>query len=195
MCVDVQEGREGCVFIRRSMHVRTEGDKLLALRNMSDFTAWLQRLQASAYFKLVPGAMAMLPKVNLLVLQVLEIINASALFKTMSLVVNVARTAGDLLYTLKDVSLPPPTEKAKMRFDLWLQLPVPTEPDTALFFELRHVKGKNAPVTKYWTFLVCADMQEGGRALTVYKAPCEYCIGRQRLQPKQSSRLEITLTP
>lgn len=93
----------------------------------------------------------------------------------------------------QDMALPAPTEKARMRFNLWVELPVPHEEGAAVFFEVRHVKNGKAQ-TKYWTSLACADMQEGGSALTVFKAPCEYALARQRRQPKQSSRLDITLT-
>lgn len=65
---------------------------------------------------------------------------------------------------------------------------------TAIYCELRHVKNKKIQPTKYWAFLSCENLVQGSPTLQVYKAPVEYCFAKQRLQPKNGSRLSVTLS-
>ena len=63
-----------------------------------------------------------------------------------------------------------------------------------LWLQVRYCKNGRPQPTKYWATVACQDMEQGDRVLQVYKAPVEYNIQRQRLQPKKDSTLEITFT-
>ena len=83
-CVDaVQEGgriSSKCLFIRRSMFAVAHDDVHLTVVAESTFVEWLQRLQASAYLFSM-GAPSLHSPVTAIVLRVLTITNASALFQ------------------------------------------------------------------------------------------------------------------
>ena len=83
-CVDaVQEGgriSSKCLFIRRSMFAVAHDDVHLTVVAESTFVEWLQRLQASAYLFSM-GAPSLHSPVGAIVLRVLTITNASAVFQ------------------------------------------------------------------------------------------------------------------
>ena len=83
-CVDAMQeaGRisSKSLFIRRSMFAVAHDDLQLTVLAESTFVEWLQRLQASAYLFSM-GAPSVRSPVTAIVLRVLTITNASALFQ------------------------------------------------------------------------------------------------------------------
>jgi hypothetical protein len=196
-CVDAVQDGAGrmsakSLFIRRNVFAVAQDDLHITVIDQVTFVEWLQRLQASAYLFSMAGPSLSAP-VSSIVLRVLAIYNASALFQNMSLAVVVAKHSGEVVQTLRELELAPQSKK-DMRFEIYKEIKPPVDPVTSLFFEVRHAKNGKAQPTKYWAMVSCQDMEQGDRVLQVYKAPVEYNIHRQRLQPKKDSTLEITFT-
>lgn len=95
--------------------------------------------------------------------------------------------------TVAQLRLAAPTGK-DMRFEVYKEVRAPEDANHFIYFEVRHSKNGRPQPTKYWASVACQDMEQGDRVLQVYKAPVEYNIQRQRLQPKKESTLEITFT-
>ncbi len=195
-CVDaLQEAGQistTTLFVRRTMFGVSPEDLQLTVLAETTFVEWLQRLQASAYLFSLGGASVNAPVAGL-VLRVLSIVNASSLFQNLSLAVIVAKQSGQVLETLTEVQLAQPSSR-DMRFEIYREIKPPSDPVCALYFELRYFKNGRVQPTKYWATVSCQDMEQGERVLQVYKAPVEYNVQRQRLQPKKESTLEITFT-
>jgi hypothetical protein len=127
-------------------------------------------------------------------LRLIEIVNSSILMQNMFLVIVVARSNGDIVYTEETIQLTPqPTDRALMRFHLNKVMDLPKDKSAGVYFEVRHIKGGKPAPTKYWAYLAPGCKERGDCMLQMYKAPTIYDLKKQKNTPKQGSRFHVTV--